>query len=79
MEAVTRQTLPMINELLGMVDGKELPGVKSTLVSSKLHASAIKTSPESLQGLSTGPSEIGAVRWVRLQLLHIDFEKKVAP
>ncbi len=62
MEDITTQTLPMVNDLLGMVNKKELPGVMSTLLSSKLQASTVRTSGESLQGMSAGPSEIGAMR-----------------
>ncbi len=62
MKEVSEQTLPMVENLLNMVDGKELPGVANSLLSRRLKAATIRTSPESMHGLSTGPSEIGTVR-----------------
>ncbi len=62
MEEVRSQSVPMVENLLKMVDGKELPGMANSLLSRRLNAAVIRTSPESMVGLTTGPSEIGTVR-----------------
>ncbi len=62
MEEVRSQTLPMVEKLLKMVDDKELSGMANSLLSRRLNAAVIRTSPDTMVGLTTGPSEIGTVR-----------------